>query len=133
MARHNREGRGTDQKGVEYGISYQPDWLQTVKVSRELEGGRRSTKTLFRNPGWQEQAPGPKPRTEIRSPRHGLDFGVTIDDPAGVILRVIVETVVPREGKDGEGEEIVQFSIENRLPPPPPDDDPILVDAPRRG
>jgi hypothetical protein len=120
MARHNREGRGTDQRGAEYAISYQPDWLQSVKVTRELEGGRRSTKVLFRNPGWREQNPGPKARTQIKSPQDGLDFGLTLEDPAGVVQRVIIEAVVPREG--GGGEEVVLFSVENRLPPPPPDD-----------
>jgi hypothetical protein len=119
MARHNRDGRGSDQRGEEYGINYQPDWLQAVKVTRELEDGRRSTKSLFRNPGRREQGPGPKVRTRITSPRQGLDFEISIDDPRGVIQRVIVETVLPGSGKDGE-EEIISFALEDRLPPPPP-------------
>ena len=49
MARHNRDGRGSDQRGFDYEIGYQPDWLQQVKVTRNLESGRQSTKTLFRN------------------------------------------------------------------------------------
>ena len=50
MARHNRDGQGADQRGQEYEISYQPDWLRLVKVTRTLETGRQSTKTLFKNP-----------------------------------------------------------------------------------
>ena len=50
MARHNREGQGTDQHGHSYSVNYQPDWLRQVKVTRTLESGRQSTKTLFRNP-----------------------------------------------------------------------------------
>ena len=47
MGRHNREGRGTDQQGFEYQINYQPNWLRLVKVTRTLDSGRQSTKTLF--------------------------------------------------------------------------------------
>jgi hypothetical protein len=119
MARHNREGRGSDQRGAEYGVSYQPDWLQVVKVTRALEDGRQSTKSLFRNPGRREQAPGGKVRTRITSPEQGLDFEVAIDDPDGVIQRVIIETAVPGVGMDG-GEELIVFTLEDRLPPPPP-------------
>jgi len=50
LARHNREGQGADQRGFEYAVNYQPDWLRQVKVTRQLETGRQSTKTLFRNP-----------------------------------------------------------------------------------
>lgn len=107
MARHNRDGRGTDQRGAEYEISYQPDWLHQVKVTRTLESGRQSTKTLFRNPGGREQKPGAKVRTRIVSRDRKLDFEVTVDDPRGVITRVIVETVSP------SGEE-VSFSIDEQ-------------------
>ncbi|NIP13532.1 MAG: hypothetical protein GWN02_28120, partial [Gemmatimonadetes bacterium] len=50
MARHNRDGQGSDQRDCEYAISYQPDWLRQVKVTRLLPTGRQSTKTLFTNP-----------------------------------------------------------------------------------
>ena len=50
MARHNRDARGTDQRGYDYEISYQPDWVRLIKVTRTLESGRQSTKTLFKNP-----------------------------------------------------------------------------------
>ena len=48
MGRHNREARGSDQRGFDYDISYQPDWLHQIKVTRTLENGRQSTKILSR-------------------------------------------------------------------------------------
>jgi len=66
MARHNREGQGADQRGSHYGICYQPDWLRHVKVTRDLETGRQSTKTLFRNPAKKSEGePGDKIRTRV--------------------------------------------------------------------
>ncbi len=113
MARHNREGRGADQRGFDYRIGYQPDWLQQVKVTRNLESGRQSTKTLFRNAApSREQAPGSKVRTRIVSPEQGLEFEIAIHDPRGAIKRIIVETVPPGEGP----EDAVSFSIEDMLP-----------------
>ena len=50
MSRHNRDADGTDQLGFRYRISYPPDWLDRIKVTRRLPSGRQSTKTLFRNP-----------------------------------------------------------------------------------
>lgn len=113
MARHNRDGRGSDQRGFDYEISFQPDWLQSIKVTRELESGRQSTKSLFRNPGYRVQPPGHRVRTRISSPDQGIDCEIVIGDPNGVVRRVIVETVT------AEGEEVV-FTLEDRLPPPPP-------------
>lgn len=117
MGRHNREARGTDQRGYDYDLSYQPDWLQVIKVTRHLESGRQSTKTLFRNPGWREQPPGARVRTRIASPEQGLDFEIIVHDPRGVIKRVVVETAATKE--DGE-EETILFTLEDQLPPPPP-------------
>ena len=79
MARHNREGTGVDQLGHRYRISYQPDWLREVRVSRRLPSGRQSTKVLFRNPD-------PRPldshrelvRTRIESPSQGLVVEVAV-------------------------------------------------------
>ncbi len=114
MARHNRDGHGSDQRGLDYRISYQPDWVQQVKVTRNLESGRQSTKTLFRNPApAREQSPGSKVRTKIVSQEQGLDFEVAIHDPRGVIKRIIVETVPPGGGP----EDAVSFSLEDSLPP----------------
>ena len=115
MARHNREGRGADQRGFDYRIGYQPDWLQQVKVTRNLESGRQSTKTLFRNPApRREQSPGSKVRTRITSSEQGIDFEIAIHDPKGVVKRIIVETIPQGLGpEDG-----VSFSLEDSLPKP---------------
>jgi hypothetical protein len=114
MARHNRQGRGTDQRGVEYEVSYQPDWLRQVKVTRTLANGRQSTKTLFRNESAPERAPGARVRTRITSKEAKVDIEVGIDDPQGVIKRVVVETAVP--GRT-EGE-ILSFTIDDRVDAP---------------
>ena len=57
MARHNREGHGEDQLGRKYEVSYQPDWFYQIKVTRDLENGRPSTKTLCRNAEAAEAEP----------------------------------------------------------------------------
>jgi hypothetical protein len=97
VARHNREGMGADQRGYEYGVSYQPDWLKLVKVTRQLESGRQSTKTLFRNPASEPQAePGDRIRTRI--------------DPRAAVKRVRIAYEVP--GENGRPEE-VEFTLES--------------------
>jgi hypothetical protein len=117
MARHNREGRGTDQRGYEYEVSYQPDWLRFVKVTRDLETGRQSTKTLFRNPlRSAEGEPGDRVRTRVTSPDQGIDFELSVADPKGAVIRVRVAYVLV--GENGKKEE-VEFSFEDRLPSPP--------------
>jgi hypothetical protein len=111
MARHNREGQGADQRGYQYDISFQPDWLRHVKVTRDLETGRQSTKTLFRNPAEQREAqPGERVRTRISSPDQKLDFEVAISDPMGTVrrIRIVCELV----GDGGGGQEEVEFTIE---------------------
>jgi len=115
MARHNRDGSGGDQRGFEYHVSYQPDWLRMVKVTRDLESGRQSTKILFRNPCDRRDAdPGPRVRTGISSPDQGLDFEVAVTDPDAVVTRVRVACRVP----DGKGStEEVEFVLEGQLPP----------------
>jgi len=102
MARHNRFGRGQDQRGHEFVVGYQPDWLHQVKVTRDLENGRQSTKTLFRNPASPEQSPGERVRTQISAPELGLDFEVEINDPRRVVRRITVETIVPDGHEQGE-------------------------------
>ena len=112
MARHNRDGRGEDQRGFEYVISYQPDWLKQVKVTRLLPTGRQSTKTLFIAPDEPEKEPGRQIRTEIRSADQELYFEVALTDPERVIRRVIVETG-PAGGSPGvQDDDDVQFTIE---------------------
>jgi hypothetical protein len=100
MARHNREGRGTDQHGQGYRVSYQPDWLRQVKVTRTLDNGRQSTKTLFRNPGPPEHDPGAKVRTRIATDDASLDFEIDLHDPDRVVTRIIIEATLP--GRKGE-------------------------------
>jgi hypothetical protein len=111
MARHNRDARGEDQRGKLYDISYQPDWLKQVKVTRDLESGRQSTKTLFRNQARAEQAPGARVRTRLSSPEQKLDFAIELDDPQGVVTRVVIETLVPGASPS---EARLVFSIEDR-------------------
>jgi len=115
MARHNREGHGIDQRGTEYTVSYQPDWLRQVKVTRLLDTGRQSTKTLFTNPQDPEQRPGRQIRTEIRANGEDLSFEVVLTDPRGVVKRVIVETG-PSDSTAGDpGIDDVQFTIDHRI------------------
>ena len=109
MGRHNREARGADQRGFDYEISYPPDWLRLIKVTRTLESGRQSTKTLFRNPSATEQPAGPKVRTRITSAEQQLDVEVDIDDPHGVVKRVVIITgPAGSSSVDDEVEFIVQ-------------------------
>lgn len=117
MARHNRDGAGKDQRDFDYQISYQPDWLSGIKVTRTLESGRQSTKTLFRNPTPREQSPGNRVRTRITSADQKIDFEVAITDPKQVIKRVIVETGLPNARSD---QDTVVFTIEDALPGSPP-------------
>lgn len=112
MARHNREGQGSDQRGFEYRISYQPDWLRQIKVTRLLPTGRQSTKTLFTPTESPEREPGRQVRTEIRSGDQDLFFEVAITDPDRVVKRVIVETG-PGNGSVQHDRDI-QFTIEHR-------------------
>ncbi|MDH3270954.1 MAG: hypothetical protein OEN56_06455 [Gemmatimonadota bacterium] len=110
MARHNREGSGADQRGFEYGVSYQPDWLKLVKVTRQLETGRQSTKTLFRNPDGPEAEPGERVRTRIVSLDQAVDFEVALTDPRCAVKRVRIAYEVP--GENGRTEE-VEFTLES--------------------
>lgn len=116
MARHNREGHGSDQRGFDYTISYQPDWLRQVKVTRLLDTGRQSTKTLFSNPTEPERRPGRAVRTEVRCEDQGLAFEIVVHDPDRVVKRVIVETG-PSDGARGAHgmEDDVQFTFDHRL------------------
>lgn len=114
MARHNREAQGSDQQGFDYTISYQPDWLRQVKVTRLLDTGRQSTKTLFSNPNGPERKPGRQVRTQIRSDGQGLVFEIALTDPDRVVKRIIVETG-PAESVAGElGDHDIQFTIDHR-------------------
>jgi hypothetical protein len=119
VARHNREGRGTDQRGFEYRVSYQPDWLRHVKVSRVLPSGRQSTMTLFRNPcDAQERPPGRKVRTRIVCSEQDVDLEVIVRDRSKGVCRVNVACAVP--SPDGKGQEEIVFTLEDGLPPADP-------------
>jgi hypothetical protein len=113
MARHNRDGSGADQRGHEYEVNYQPDWLRLVKVTRSLESGRQSTKTLFRNPLEHAEAePGDRIRTRITSADQGLDVEVALADSDRRVTRLRLACMV--RGADGAPEE-VEFTIEGAL------------------
>ena len=115
VARHNREGVGEDQIGFQYSISYQPDWLRYVKVTRTLPSGRQSTKTLFRNPaGRRERKPGRTVRTRITCPEQSVDLEVVVRCAGERMGRVVVSCHVP--GPNGNGEEI-HFTLEQGLLP----------------
>jgi hypothetical protein len=111
MGRHNREARGADQRGFDYEISYQPDWLHQIKVTRTLENGRQSTKILFRNPTPRERTPGPRSRTRISSAEQQVDVEVDLNDPHNVVKRIIV--VTGPAGSDTADEEL-EFIIQGR-------------------
>jgi hypothetical protein len=106
MARHNREASGSDQRGFEYMISYQPDWLRQIKVTRLLETGRQSTKTLFVNPEPPCREPGQQVRTMIRCAEQDLSVELAVTDPGSAVRRVVVEAA-----SDGEA---IQFTIEGQ-------------------
>ncbi len=73
MSRHNRDGTGIDQRGYHYRISYPPDWLDRIRVTRRLASGRKSTRTLFRNPvRIPEVGAGGLQRIRIESPEQEL-------------------------------------------------------------
>lgn len=92
-------------------MSFQPDWLKLVKVTRQLETGRQSTKTLFRNPAAGPEAePGEKIRTRIVSRDQSLDFEVALNDPRGAVKRIRIAYEVP--GANGRSEEI-EFTLES--------------------
>jgi len=115
VARHNREGKGKDQRGFEYQISYQPDWLRHVKVSRALPSGRQSTMILFRNPCEARLGhPGSRIRTRIVSSQQGLDVEIALRGQEGGVQRVTLTCHVP--GVDGTELEEVTFIVEDGLP-----------------
>ena len=114
MARHNRDGEGTDQHGVSYTVSYQPDWLRQIKISRTLAGrNRQSTKTLFRNPlPCAEREPGDRVRTRVTSEDGAIDFEVALEDPDRRVEQIVVTSRAP-DGKDD-----ITFTIDGSLPLP---------------
>ncbi len=92
MARHNRWGQGTDQRGFHYQVSYAPDWLDRIRVARRLPSGRQSTKTLFRNPA---RAPkrnaGSLVRTKILCPEQNLRVEIMLQPTPGRVTKMEVD------------------------------------------
>lgn len=119
MPRHNREGRGRDQRGFRYVISYQPDWLRRITVTRCLASGRQSTKTLFRNPASvRRAAPGKRVRTRITSPDQDIDFEISVSGAQTAVTRVQAVCRLP-SGHPATRDDEVVFTLENGLRSPP--------------
>ncbi len=92
MARHNREASGVDQRGFRYRISYQPDWLDRIRVTRRLPTGRQSTRTLFRNPARvRERREGGLVRTTIESREQDLKVEIVFRAEAGQVGEIEVQ------------------------------------------
>lgn len=118
VPRHNRNGRGRDQQGFPYVISYQPDWLRRVTVTRSLVSGRQSTKTLFRNPSARRQAPpGTRVRTRIMSPEQGIDLEISVAGREPAVSSIRITCNVPSWNPAIRDDEVV-FTLENGLLPP---------------
>ena len=80
-----------DQCGFAYVISYQPDWLARIRVTRLLPSGRRSTRTIFRNPATKPRGEcGDLVRTRIESPAQGLAIEVSFRAASGPVDEVVV-------------------------------------------
>ena len=117
MARHNRDAKGVDQHGQLWHLSYHPDWMRRIKISRQLpDRSRRSTVTLFKNDAERAQAePAKVIRTRVRAADGSTDFEISLEDRTGSVESVVVVTRRNR----GEGEERVEFVLEDDLDPPP--------------
>ena len=116
MARHNREGRGLDQLGNLWRISFQPDWFRLIKLSRPLPGNRRrSSLTLFRNPARHAEAePGRAIRTQITSADGKVDIAVSLEDRDAIVDHVVIGI----RQKRGRKTEVLKFVIQGGLPGP---------------
>ncbi|WP_419939756.1 hypothetical protein [Candidatus Palauibacter sp.] len=113
MARHNREGRGLDQLGNLWRISYQPDWFRLLKLSLPVPGGRRSSRTLCRNPARTADAePGRSVRTRITAADGSVDVAVSIEDRDQVVDHVIIGI----RRKRGRKTELLKFAVHGGLP-----------------
>ena len=91
MARHNREASGVDQRGFHYRISYQPDWVDRIRVTRRLSTGRQSTRTLFRNPARaRDGREGGLVRTTIESREQDLKLEIVCRAAVGQVGEIEV-------------------------------------------
>lgn len=116
MARHNRDAKGVDQHGELWHISYQPDWMGRVKISRKLpDRDRRSSVTLFKNEADRAEAePGKVVRTHIAAADGSTEFQVSLEDPGDVVESIEVTVRRQRNGR----EERLVFVLEDALEPP---------------
>lgn len=116
MARHNRDAKGVDQHGELWHLSYHPDWLSRLKISRMLpDGRRRSTVRLFENSAERAEAePGKVVRTRVAAADGSADFQLSLEDPEGVVHEIAVEVRRERNGRS----ERLRFVLEDDLPPP---------------
>ncbi len=114
MARHNREGKGLDQLGNLWRVSYQPDWFRLIKLSRSLPAGRRrSSQTLFRNPARKAEAePGRVVRTRISSADGSVDVAFSLEDRDSVVDHVVIGV----KRKRGRKIDLIKFLVQGGLP-----------------
>jgi len=116
MSRHDRDASGTDQLGFRYRISYPPDWLDRIKVTRRLPSGRQSTKTLFRNPVRIPEA-DPAGLLRIRIESEGQDLLVEANiRAAGNRVADVVVTWRGTETNES-GATSVRFTLVGFVPP----------------
>ena len=91
MARHNRNGSGTDRCGDRYEVSYHPDWLRCVKVSRQGAFGRRSARTLVSNREARPlRRPSDRVRTRITLPGSGQSIELLLKDPGAAVTDIVL-------------------------------------------
>ena len=80
-----------DQCGFGYRISYQPDWLDRIRVTRRLPSGRQSTRTLFLNPARKPgRDVGDLVRTRIESPAQELVIELSFRTACGPVREIEV-------------------------------------------
>lgn len=116
MARHNRDAKGVDQHGELWHLSYHPDWMRRVKISRKLpDRSRRSMVTLFKNDAERAQAePAKVVRTRVRAADGSTNFEISLEDRAGTVESIVVVT----RRRRGDREERLEFVLEDDLDPP---------------
>lgn len=116
MARHNRDDRGVDQHGELWQLSYQPDWLRRLKISRRLpDRDRRSTVTLFKNDAERARAEtGKVVRTRVRAADGSVDLEISLEDRTDVVESIVVVTRRERNGRC----ERLEFVLEDGMEPP---------------
>ncbi len=86
-----------DQLGFRYRISYPPDWLDSVRVTRRLASGRQSTRTIFRNPSRNPEVdPGDLIRVGLESPEQEMAIEMSARTAPGQLHEIVLEWRDPR-------------------------------------